>query len=175
MLKYHVKNSHEPIIDKDVFASVQSEIQRRAERHAPVKKGAERYPFTGMVLCGICGKFYRRKIAAAGSKYQKPVWICPTFNVFGKDICPSQQIPESILMETAAEAMETANFDAYIFAENITAVKVDDPGFLTFTDRSGCEKQIKWENPSRCNSWTDEMRQTARERQLKILEGRKKK
>lgn len=55
------------------------------------------YLFTGKIICEQCGKHYRRKISNAGTKYAKPVWICSTFNRYGKAACASKQIPENIL------------------------------------------------------------------------------
>lgn len=42
---------------------------------------------------------------ASGTKYEKPVWICATFNMKGKDACASQQIPEAILLEKTREVL----------------------------------------------------------------------
>ena len=91
---YYVERSHEPIIDKETFTKVQQELARRAEKFPNTAQKAKEYPFTGLIRCGFCGKYFRRKMTASGTKYAKPVWICPTFNTYGKDICSAQQIPE---------------------------------------------------------------------------------
>jgi len=171
--KYHVKNSHEAIIDEETFALVQAEIERRARRAAPKEPQKKHYPFSSLVHCGICGKLYRRKIANAGTKYQKSVWICPTFNTYGKDTCSSQQIPENILTQIATKALELGRFNADIFAAKISAIHVDAPGLLRFVGTDGCEQRIKWQNPSRCESWTEDMRCEAREQSLKTHERRR--
>ena len=93
MPMYHVIGSHEAIIDKEMFEAAQLEIKRRAEKYHPKPNSNIPYLFSSLIRCGRCGKYYRRKITAASSKYEKPVWICPTFNVYGKDSCSSQQIP----------------------------------------------------------------------------------
>lgn len=48
---------------------------------------------------------FRRKIAGSAPQYKKPVWICHTFNQRGKSHCASRQIPESLLMELAADVL----------------------------------------------------------------------
>ena len=93
--KYYVEKSHEPIIDKDTFLRAQDEITKRAKKYS---KGSNlnTYAFTSKIKCNLCGKNYNRKIAASGTRYEKPVWICSTFNTYGKKHCPSSQIPEEI-------------------------------------------------------------------------------
>ena len=103
--RYYIENSHEPIIDKETFAKVQQELARRAEKFQPNAPFSGEYPFTGLIRCGFCGGYFRRKIANAGSKYAKPVWICDTYNTYGKDVCSAQQIPEKILMEKTSEVL----------------------------------------------------------------------
>jgi len=171
--KYHVKNSHEAIIDDETFALVQAETQKRAERYRPAISKTTSYPFTGKVRCGICGKTYQRKMNNAGSKYQKPVWICPTFNFYGKSACASQQIPENILEHAVLEVLGLHSVCKDIFATNISIIHVESPGLLRFVCKDGFEKLIEWSNPSRSKSWTEDMRQAARERRLKISEERK--
>jgi site-specific DNA recombinase len=109
--QYYVSGSHEAIIDKDTFERVQQELKRRAEWYHPSKQTPTRYPFTSVIQCGLCGQHYRRKIANAGGKYAKPVWICPTFNTRGKAACSSKQIPEDILQAVSAEALGIPMFD----------------------------------------------------------------
>lgn len=92
--KFYIENNHEAIIDKDTFQKVQNEIKRRAQNKGNNQKV---YLFTGKIICEQCGKHYRRKISNAGTKYAKPVWICSTFNRYGKAACASKQIPENIL------------------------------------------------------------------------------
>ena len=88
--QYHVEESHEAIIDMDTFNAVQAEKARRATRFNRKPQPRKTYPFTGLMVCEICGKNYRRKITKTG-----PVWVCGTFNSMGKAHCASKQIPES--------------------------------------------------------------------------------
>lgn len=77
--KYYVADSHEPIIEKELFAAVQEEIIKRAQKHMPKTVAEQRYPFTGLIQCCKCGSPYKRKRTASGTKYEKTVWICDTF------------------------------------------------------------------------------------------------
>jgi len=97
LLKYEVTNNHQGIIDREVFNAVQAETEKRKKLYSTNKSTTNRYRYTGKIVCGICGKHYHRKTNNAGTKYEKAVWICDTYNSKGKAFCESKQIPESIL------------------------------------------------------------------------------
>jgi len=155
--KYFVRDNHEAIIDHVVFDAVQTEIARRAARHQPNPKPPQKYPLTGLIKCGICGAGYRRKHTAAGTKYEKIVWICSTFNTRGKTACPSQQIPEDIL---TAKVQEAGGF------EGLAEIRVPGHNSLSFLYKDGTQVDLTWQTPSRRESWTPEMKQAAREKSL---------
>jgi hypothetical protein len=131
------------------------------------------YAFTGLIRCGKCKAPYKRKHAAAGSKYEKIVWICKTFNELGKEVCDSQQIPESIPMEKTAEIMGLTEFDAETLRLQIAEIIVPEHNKLVYVFHDGLCVEAEWQNPSRRHSWTEEMKQAARERQLKIAAERR--
>jgi DNA invertase Pin-like site-specific DNA recombinase len=168
---YHVEDSHEAIISKKKWDAVQAEIKLRAQRFKAKPVPPPTYPFTGMIRCGICGAHYRRKITASGTKYAKVVWICGTFNTYGKSACASRQIPEDILKEKTVEALHLPFFDESLFKMHLKEIVVPEPGKLVFVYDSGNEVSINWENPSRRESWTAEMKETARQRQLDRVQG----
>lgn len=147
--QYHATDTHEPIIDIGTYNSVQLEMHRRAKKYGK-QQTSEKYPFSGMITCAICGKHYRRKITATG-----PVWICSTYNTLGKVACSSKAIPESTLMETAATVSATGE---------ITAVTVHNDNTLEFTLADGTVTVKQWQDRSRAASWTPEMRSAAREK-----------
>ncbi len=171
---YYVEHSHEPIIDKDTFTKVQQELARRTQRFQPQVSPAHTYPFTGLIRCGFCGGYFRRKIANAGSKYAKPVWICDTYNTHGKDVCSAQQIPEKILIEKTSEVLGTADWDHETLLSYVSEIWVPEHNLLMYVFRDGHTEEVAWQNPSRRESWSDEMKQTARERQLRMIERRRK-
>ena len=150
--QYHAEGSHEAIIRMEDFEAVQAEMERRAAKHAPPGKSyANRYPFTGLIVCGCCGKHYRRKVTATG-----PVWICGTYNTLGKTACPSKQIPEPVLMDL------TADMDI----GDLTEICAEDGNRLVFRFESGEETVKRWKDRSRAESWTPEMREAARQKAL---------
>jgi hypothetical protein len=156
---YYVENAHEPIIDRAVFDRVQEELARRTAQHYRPRKATEPYPFTSKIVCGQCGKNYRRKTANAGTPYEKTIWVCETFNKRGKAACPSQQIPEDILLKIVN------NMD-------FVKIHVRQPGVVVIALPDGSEIERHWQHKSRSESWTPEKREEARTRQLEYLERR---
>lgn len=160
---YHVAGSHEAIIDRATFAAVQAEIERRAAIHAPkAPPPTAAYPFSGLVQCGKCGALYRRKHNNAGSKYSKPIMICPTYDQRGKAECDSQQIPEDILL---------AKVEEFGGLGSISKISVPEHNLLILTYKNGSTVTVPWQNRSRRESWTPEMREAARQKTLARSKG----
>jgi len=171
--RYQVANSHEPIISRELFAQVQQEKARRAAEWNSQDDDRAVYPFTHKILCEKCGVHFRRKHTAAGTKYEKVVWICGTFNTLGRSACDAQQIPERILCEKAAEVLGLSAFDESVFNAKIKEIRIPSPGKLIFVSHDGRHVEVSWENLSRRASWTPEMKHAAREHQRRVLDERK--
>jgi hypothetical protein len=160
--KYYIEDNHEGIIDKATFDAVQAETARRAERHKANKAPKKQYELTGLVRCGKCGAPYRRKHAAAGRKYERIVWDCTTYNTLGKSACNSQQVPEDILLDKIAEVSGWGR---------IAEITVPEHFCLTFSMKDGTVQETGWQHRSRSESWTDEMKEQARQNARKRGEG----
>ena len=150
--QYHVEDAHEAIIDMDTFRKVQEEMERRTKKYGHAPKSQNRYPFSGLIVCGNCGKSYRRKVTAT-----QPVWICATYNTQGKKYCDSKQIPESTLAEVTATVASI---------EDIEKIVVHNGNRLEYHLVSGAVIEKTWADRSRSESWTDEMREAVRRRKL---------
>ena len=161
--KYLVVGSHKPIIEKSMFEAVQAEIAQRSAHHKP-KPIREKYLFTGLIRCGQCGAAFRRKYNNAGTKYEKAVWVCETFRQLGKDACPSQLLPENILISKTMEALQLETLDEAILRICINKIFVPGHNRLVFQFVDGREIEMEWQNPSRRDSWTDEMKEKARQK-----------
>lgn len=157
--QYHATQSHEAIIPLETFNEVQCEILRRAGKYAHTRDKKAVYDFSGLIVCGNCGKNYRRKVTAT-----QPVWICSTFNTYGKDKCASKQIPESTLLLTAVEILGTKMFDAEIFHDKVAKICAENGNRLTFYFKDGKTKECTWQDRSRSESWTAEMKQEVAEK-----------
>lgn len=155
---YHAENTHEAIVSMEDYQAVQAEMARRSAKHNKTAHGPVKYPFTSMIVCGTCGKGYRRKVTRTG-----PVWICSTFNIYGKAACPSKQISERVLEKAAAEVLGLDEFDADALHDKITAIRTEGNNTLVFLFKGGTQTVKRWADRSRAESWTPEMKAAARE------------
>ena len=149
--QYHAEGAHEAIIDLATWEAVQEEMNRRAEYYAPSKQAPASYPFTGFIQCSVCGKKYRRKTTASGV-----IWVCTTYNTYGKKACASKAILESILYDLTAA----------IPLGDLTAIRAENGNTLVFRFKGGLQTVKRWKERSRAESWTEEMREAARQKTL---------
>ena len=84
----------------------------------------------------------------------RPVWICRTYNTQGKAVCASKAIPERVL-----DAL-TAN----VSFDDLTALRAENGNRLVFICKDGSESVKRWEDRSRAESWTPEMKEAARQK-----------
>jgi DNA invertase Pin-like site-specific DNA recombinase len=155
---YWVNNAHEPIISMETFEAVQEEIRRRGKKYRPDTRERKSYPLSGLIVCGCCGDRYRRKTTRTG-----PIWICKTYNTQGKDKCPSKAIPEPALEELVSD----------IALDDLTALRAEPGNRLVFCHKDGSESVKQWEDRSRAESWTPEMKAAASMRTKQIREAKR--
>ena len=148
---YHATDTHEAIIPLEMFTQVQEEMARRREQFKS-KGSLNRYPFTQLLVCGVCGKHYVRKTCRTGFR-----WMCATYNSKGKKYCDSKMIPEDKLIEM------TSNIDM----AQVDHIKVERENTIIIVLKDGTEITRQWQDRSRAESWTDEMRQKAAEQTRK--------
>ncbi|MBQ1934478.1 MAG: recombinase family protein [Clostridia bacterium] len=150
--QYHAVGTHEAIIDLATFEAVQEELAKRAEHYSGKKMTVATYPFTGLIVCDGCGKHYRRKTTATGI-----VWICSTYNTHGKKACAdSKAIPESVLYDLTADTP----------IGDLTAIKAEKDNTLVFCFKNGERTVKRWKDRSRSESWTEDMKEKARQQAL---------
>ena len=167
--QYFVEGSHEGILDRETYEKVLAERARRAAAYKPRSGSYERnrFPFSGKIHCGKCGKSFTRKVLNGNTPYEKRGWLCRTFNQKGKAHCDAKQIPEEILKRVSAEAMGLPEFDEAAFAAKVEEIQVPENGVLVFVFYDGHTVTKTWDNPSRRHSWNPENRQRARELALR--------
>lgn len=163
--RYFVEQSHPAIIDIDTFMTVQELLKLSSDRYKPSNPVNGRYPFTGRIICGNCGKNFQRKTTKG-----RISWQCATYLEHGKNACPAKQIPESALLDACAEALGLASFDATEFLKRVLRIEVLGANTLRFVFTDGTTTLSEWKDRSRAESWTDEMKQAAKARSLAIRE-----
>ena len=149
------EDTHEGIIDKETYQAVREEIKRRTSNKHPPKTIPE-YPFRGMIHCGNCGANFRRKKTKT-----EIFWRCAT-NLGQKDYpCSMKGVPERILEELVIKALQLDAFDSDIFQEKVKEIMIPEANKVRIILKNGKEKEYSWQDRSRSESWTDEMRAKA--------------
>ena len=105
---------------------------------------------------------YRRRTVRSGTPYEQSVWICRTFDTYGKEFCHSRQIPEDILIAETIKMLGRDDLETAV-PEMLSAIRVPEANHLVYVFRDGSEQDVFWKHHSRKDSWTEEKRQKARE------------
>ncbi len=158
--RYFMQDHHAPIVDRETFQHVQDRMDLQRETHAGT--GGRRGAFSGMLHCTKCGKSYKRK-----TTHGKAAWQCSTFITLGKRFCHTKQIPEDILIATTVSVLGITEFDEEVFLNQIERIEVPAFNHLVYIFKDGHREERIWQDKSRRDSWTDEMRQQARRRNQK--------
>ena len=158
---YIVEGNHEPIISQEIFDKAQ-EIRKVKAVGKSGKRNGPAYPFTGLIYCGECGHLFKHKV----TKYYES-WCCSQYDELGKAYCASKKIRDDVLRKACAEALGIDSFDETTFKENIRRIDAFNGNRLVFHFINGISKEVIWDNPSRRDSWTDEMKLKAKERSSK--------
>ena len=117
--QYYVEDSHEAIISKDLFHRIQEEKARRANLRKSADKRVKtssgkyssKYALSELIVCGECGKPYRRASWTAYSE-KRVVWRCFNRLEHGKKYCKkSPTIDEEVLHSAVMEAINSLIHD----------------------------------------------------------------
>ena len=158
--KYYAEGTHDAIIDTDTFELAQARLDEVHKNHS-AQKPAQHSVFTSFITCPKCGKNYKR-ITSNGSVG----WNCSTYLQQGKTGCHGKKIPEKTLIAVCCEVLSIDNLNEELFKSEVQQIIVPKPNHLTFVMKDGTTVKKVWQNPSRKDSWTDEMKQKASERTI---------
>ena len=159
LAQYYIEGTHDAIIDPNTYELAQRRIAQNTEKCNIKKPTTARYPFSGKIVCGNCGKHFGRK-----TTHGRVSWICTTFQFVGKSACPAKQIPEPTLLAVCCDVLGIAEFDERVFTKRISGIRVTAPNELLFLLADGHTETRVWKDRSRRESWTDEMKEAARQR-----------
>jgi len=143
--QYYVEGAFEGIIDRETFELAQQLRIERAERYKSRETAKSQSSLTGKVVCGNCGKNYKRR-----KRRDKWSWQCSAYLTQGKNACPAKQIPEDVLLDLTEQFPDFMRID--VIGSN--ALKI-------ITSDNKCHS-FEWKDKSRADSWTDEMKEKAR-------------
>jgi hypothetical protein len=95
MPRYHVQNSHLPIISHEDFDNTQRLLSKKRTQFYKGSPAADT-PLAKTVYCE-CGTLCRRKVIGG-----KTYWTCWSHDMRGKDTCPVRQVPEPSILAAFA-------------------------------------------------------------------------
>ena len=130
-----VRNSHEPIIEPEVFDRVQEILAESTKRRAKVRT---RHPFAGKLACGDCGSFYGHKVwrlRSTGEHYN--VWYC-NHKYDGDKACESPRLREEEVKAAFEKMLQKCDDPNPVYTDErwnklVESVKVCRGGHLIFT------------------------------------------
>lgn len=105
---YYAENSHPAIIDMEVFELAKKELAyRKAAKYATTgsSRYTSKYPFSGMLVCGICGSRLRRHVRTMGAGNKVAAWGCANRVENGRSECDSHHIREDVMERTYSAAL----------------------------------------------------------------------
>ena len=112
--QYYAIGTHEGIVDKEIFASVQELLKKRRELYSRPEVAPAKYPFTHRIQCSECGTFYRRRIVNGSV-----VWGCNQ-HIEDRTACDSHYHREDRVMDAFIGIINRLRFaEEGIIAESI--------------------------------------------------------
>jgi len=153
---YLVENAHPAIIDAETYQRAMRRMegnQKTAKRPEPKM---DDLLFRCKIICSHCGRHFIRK-----NTNGTPGYVCSTYSAEGKDFCLSKKIPETTLVEFSLKTLGVAEFDKELFDKEIDHIVAQYPNDLAFVFRDGHISEYTWEDRSRAESWTEEMKKSA--------------
>lgn len=118
--QYLMTDSHEAIIDRDMYSKVQAEMKRRTAMLNPV------YTFTGKIKCGCCGSTYTRKKGMKKGKIYVH-WICRAKKE--KNItCNNVNFSEQELKNICTCLLGLSEFDEEQFESSVKNIIITENG-----------------------------------------------
>lgn len=156
---YYAEGTHPAIIDQTIFDQAQTILAANAAKVQSRHTQPKRYPFSGLIVCGNCGKSYSR-IQSRGKAY----WVCDNYRQLGKAVCFAKRIPEDMLTTLTAQILGLDELDEKALEQQVSKIRVPAPNKLVYLFSDGHEAEAEWQDRSRSESWTEEMKQKAREK-----------
>lgn len=156
---FYAEETHPAIIDNDTFNAAQTVLEKlhEAAKNRPAPKHSD---FTGKIYCPHCGKNYKRTKSSGTVG-----WNCSTYLSQGKAYCHGKKIPETTLQAVCASVLGIQEYSPADFTGRIDRIEVPEDNHLRFIFKDGKIDERTWADRSRRDSWTEEMKQAAAERQ----------
>lgn len=95
--QYFISENHEPIISTEEAEAVKEIYEyRRRQMKADGTKSQNRYVYSSKIICGECGRVFRRQKIYIGKPYEKVQWCCIQ-HIEDREKCSMVAIREDII------------------------------------------------------------------------------
>lgn len=130
-----LRDHHEPIVPRGLWEAAQRELERRDIDGRLASGHGNRYPLSGKIRCGLCGKTFvsRSRSRGDGSRYR--TWRCATAtaeggahrdsagHAVGCDI--GYQLPDRVALELVRRSVQMLGLDRASMADRITRLVLE--------------------------------------------------
>lgn len=128
-------NHHEPIVDRELWELVQTELKKRSRSEKKTAGHSNRYIFSGKIKCGQCGASFvsRKKTYRSGTSYR--YWSCYTAISEGtrrldtngcKVGCDvGKTLREELAMEMLRQSLSALQLDREALIQKITGLVLE--------------------------------------------------
>lgn len=162
--QFFVENDHEAIITRDEYYAALEIRRKRVEYFKLDNFKVHTYPLTGFVRCGNCGKNYNHKRTRYTEK-----WSCVTYQNMGKAECDAKSVPDAELTRITLEVLNIKELDRDLIEDKLECIEVFKDNKLLYHLLDGSTVERTWNDISRRNSWTEEMKKEARRKSLAYI------
>lgn len=162
--QFFVENDHEAIITRDEYYAALEIRRKRVEYFKLDNFKVHTYPLTGFVRCGNCGKNYNHKRTRYTEK-----WSCVTYQNIGKAECDAKSVPDAELTRITLEVLNIKELDRDLIEDKLEFIEVLKNNKLLYHLKDGKTVERTWNDISRRDSWTEEMKKEARRKSLAYI------
>ncbi len=162
--QFFVENDHEAIITRDEYYAALEIRRKRVEYFKLDNFKVHTYPLTGFVRCGNCGKNYNHKRTRYTEK-----WSCVTYQNIGKAECDAKSVPDAELTRITLEVLNIKELDRDLIEDKLEFIEVLKNNKLLYHFKDGSTVERTWNDISRRDSWTEEMKKEARRKSLAYI------
>ena len=162
--QFFVENDHEAIITRDEYYAALEIRRKRVEYFKLDNFKVHTYPLTGFVRCGNCGKNYNHKRTRYTEK-----WSCVTYQNMGKAECDAKSVPDAELTRITLEVLNIKELDRDLIEDKLECIEVFKDNKLLYHLLDGSTVERTWNDISRRDSWTEEMKKEARRKSLAYI------
>ena len=157
--QYWVENTHEAIIDMEIFQYVQDEMERRRQLGALANKSLNTTCFTGKIKCPYCNQSYMHNLRTKNGHRQE-YWSCGSKKKkkIGNGCPVSGTINHKNLKKACAEVLGITEFDETVFLEEVDHIDVPKVYTLVFYMKDGTVIEKACPNTGHQDCWTAEYR-----------------